>query len=159
MITLYHGPNVPIETIKLSLCSPYKDFGQGFYLTDIEEQALLMAQRRVRIAGSGEPIVSAYAFDENLLEDTALQVKVFDAPPEEWALFVLSNREARNTQYRHSYDIVVGSIADDGVAFQLERYTRKLISLETLVEELTYRKLNRQYFFGTELSISKLQKL
>ena len=37
MITLYHGSNVKIEAIRLDLCSPYKDFGQGFYLTDIEE--------------------------------------------------------------------------------------------------------------------------
>ena len=57
------------------------------------------------------------------------------------------------------YDIVVGPIADDGVVFQLERYMRRMITLDMLVEELTYRKLNRQYFFGTELSISKLQKL
>lgn len=62
MITLYHGSNVEIETIQLSLCSPNKDFGRGFYLTDIEGQALQMARRRVRIAGEGKPIVSAYAF-------------------------------------------------------------------------------------------------
>lgn len=28
-----------------------------------------------------------------------------------------------------------------------------------LIKELTYRKLNRQYYFGTELSISKLKKI
>lgn len=159
MITLYHGSNVEINTIQLNLCSPNKDFGRGFYLTDIEEQALQMARRRVRIAGEGKPIVSAYAFDESLLQDNHLRVKHFEAPCEEWALFVLSNREAGSTGYCHDYDVVVGPIADDGVAFQLERYTRKLISLEILVEELTYRKLNKQYFFGTELSISKLHKL
>ena len=45
------------------------------------------------------------------------------------------------------------------VAFQLERYARKLITLDVLVKELTFRKLNRQYFFGTELAISKLKKI
>lgn len=59
----------------------------------------------------------------------------------------------------HNFDIVIGPIADDGVAFQLELYTRQIITLETLVKELTYKKLNKQYFFGTELAISKLQKL
>lgn len=159
MITLYHGSNVAIDTIKLDKCSPNKDFGQGFYLTDIEEQAVQMASRRVRISGKGEPVVSAYIFDESLLNDVGLRVKIFDAPSEEWALFVLANREAANTGYCHGYDVVIGPVADDGVAFQLERYVRRLISLETLVEELTYRKLNKQYFFGTELSISKLQRL
>ena len=159
MITLYHGSNVTIDTIKLDKCSPNKAFGRGFYLTDIEEQAIQMASRRVRISGKGEPVVSAYIFDENLLDDAGLRVKIFDAPSEEWALFVLANREAANTGYYHGYDVVIGPVADDGVAFQLERYVRRLISLETLVEELTYRKLNKQYFFGTELSISKLQRL
>lgn len=53
MITLYHGSNVRIESIDLGKCKPYKDFGKGFYLTDIEEQAVQMAVRRTRIAGVG----------------------------------------------------------------------------------------------------------
>lgn len=156
MITLYHGSNVKIEAIRLDLCSPYKDFGKGFYLTNIEEQARQMAIRRTRIAGEGSPCVTEYTFDERLLKDTTLQVKIFDKPSKEWALFILANRKGMAEQH---YDIVVGPIADDGVAFQLERYMRRMITLDTLVEELTYRKLNLQYFFGTELSISKLQKL
>ena len=39
MITLYHGSNVGIDLICLDKCSPFKDFGRGFYLADIEEQA------------------------------------------------------------------------------------------------------------------------
>ena len=31
---LYHGSNMVIDQIDLSKCKPYKDFGQGFYLTD-----------------------------------------------------------------------------------------------------------------------------
>lgn len=156
MITLYHGSNVEIETINLDKCSPYKDFGKGFYLTDIKEQAKQMAVRRTRIAGEGKPTVTAYSFDERLLENSSLQVKLFDTLSKEWALFILANRKG---WMQPVYDIVIGPIADDGVVFQLERYMHRLITLDTLVEELTYRKLNRQYFFGTELSISKLQKL
>lgn len=159
MITLYHGSNVKIERIDLSKGNPNKDFGKGFYLTDIREQAEQMALRRVRIAGCGEPTVSTYSFDENLLDCAELKVKTFDAPCKEWALFIMNNREAERTQFSHDYDIVVGPIADDGVVYQLERYARKMITIETLVQELTYRKLNRQYFFGTELAISKLHEL
>ena len=36
---LYHGTNIDIQSIDLAQCMPYKDFGQGFYLTDIEQQA------------------------------------------------------------------------------------------------------------------------
>lgn len=48
---------------------------------------------------------------------------------------------------------------DFGIAFQLERFHEKLIDDETLARELTYKKLNRQYYFGTEKAISKLKKL
>lgn len=156
MITLYHGSNVSIEKIDLTRSHPDKDFGKGYYLTDIRTQAEAMSIRRVRIAGEGEPTLTVYSFDESQLHSPELRVKVFEEPTEEWALFVLSNREASLTGYTHDYDIVIGPIADDGVAFQLDRYTRHMITLATLVEELTYRKLNRQYYFGTERALQTL---
>lgn len=159
MIKLYHGSNVKITTIDLSLCNPNKDFGQGFYLTDIREQAWQMAIRRTRITGEGTPTISTFEFDETLFGSNELNVKTFDKPNKEWALFILANRNNNGQKVKPDYDIVVGPIADDGVAFQLERYVKHMISLNTLVKELTYRHLNRQYFFGTELSISKLKAI
>lgn len=52
---------------------------------------------------------------------------------------------------------MVGPVADDGVAFQLERYLYGGMTLEQLAKELTYKKLNHQYFFGTDKAISYLQ--
>lgn len=49
---LYHGSNVLIDHIDLSMSKPNKDFGKGFYLTDIREQALEMAYRRCRLSSS-----------------------------------------------------------------------------------------------------------
>lgn len=118
-----------------------------------------MALRRVRIAGFGEPVVNSYLFDEKRLDNKDIKVKIFDTPCKDWALFIMKNRNAERNRFRHDYDIVIGPIADDGVAYQLERYSRRMITLESLVEELMFRKLNRQYFFGTELAISKLQRL
>lgn len=159
MIKLYHGSNVKITAIDLSLCNPNKDFGQGFYLTDIREQAEQMAIRRTRITGEGTPTISTFEFDETLLGSKELNVKMFDKPNKEWALFILANRNNKKQKVKNDYDIVVGPIADDGVAFQLERYVKHMISLNALVKELTYRHLNRQYFFGTESSISKLKAI
>jgi hypothetical protein len=154
---LYHGTNCDITGIDLAKCSPNKDFGLGFYLTDISKQAEYMATRRVRQSGNGKPIVIAYEFDEHLLRNKTLRVRQFEKPSEAWAKFVLDNR--RNEDFSHDYDIVVGPIADDGVALQLRRYTENLISMRTLIKELTYRKLNRQYCFCTEFAISHLKRL
>ena len=54
---LYHGSNIEIIDIDLNKCKPYKDFGRGFYLSRIEEQAALMARRTSRIYG-GKPVVT-----------------------------------------------------------------------------------------------------
>lgn len=156
---LYHGSNIAIEEIDLSLCKPYKDFGKGFYLTDIRSQADDMALRRVRLSSYGNPVVTRYEFDETILNGNALNILLFPKVSVEWAQFVLDNRDLNHKGFSHSYDIVVGPVADDTVAFQLRRYLLGGISLENLVSELEFKGLNRQYFFGTELAISKLKKL
>jgi len=48
---LYHGSNTQIKHIDVNMCRPYKDFGQGFYLTTIKNQAIKMAKRVSRIYG------------------------------------------------------------------------------------------------------------
>lgn len=157
MIELFHGTNVHFDNIELSKCRPYKDFGRGFYLTDIRRQAEEMAVRRTKISRGGEPVVLMFCFDDDLLTNGDLNVLQFDSPSVEWANFILKNRMDRD--YHHEYDIVIGPIADDGVVLQLDLYVRHLISLEQLVRELRYRKLSRQYCFATELAISKLLML
>lgn len=156
---LFHGSNVAIQAIDLTKSPADKDFGKGFYLTDIESQAVAMAQRRVRIMGHGEPIVTVFEFDDSCLSNSDLSIKVFpDKVSAEWAEFVNANRNASQCGFTHPYDIVIGPVANDGVAYQLERYNEGAIDIETLARELAYRKLNRQYFFGTEQAISLLKR-
>jgi hypothetical protein len=155
---LYHGSDIAIDKIDLSKCNPNKDFGQGFYLTDLKQQAQDMAIRRTRMTGQGAPTISMFEFDEAVLKENTLNIKVFPSVSVEWAQFVLNNRDIQRAGFSHNYDIVVGPVADDTVAFQLRRYLLGVISLENLVKELTYKKLSNQYFFGTEKAISKLRR-
>ena len=53
---LYHGTNIDFTAIDIQKCKPNKDFGRGFYLTDIKKQALNMAVRRCDIENNGTPI-------------------------------------------------------------------------------------------------------
>lgn len=76
-MTLYHGTYLDFEVIDLSQSKRHKDFGQGFYLTDIREQAIRMAEKKARLY-NGSPIVQAYNFDESLLLSTSLNVLQFD---------------------------------------------------------------------------------
>ena len=157
---LYHGSNIEIEVIDLSKSKPYKDFGRGFYLSADKMQALRMAEQRTSIELSGKPIINCFSFDESALTDGTLKVLSFDDYSIEWTKFVLQNRDHEVKQPSHHYDVVYGPIADDGVTFQLRRYKAGALSIEQLVEELKYsRGITFQYYFGTELAISKLKKL
>ena len=126
---LYHGSNIEIESIDLSKCRPYKDFGRGFYLTSIKEQAEIWAKRVSRIF-SGESWITVFELDEMVLSKDNLSVKVFSEPSPEWAMFVLNNRNRKFTDYANvnsnqdnKYDIVVGAVADDDIALQLRQLT------------------------------------
>jgi hypothetical protein len=117
-----------------------------------------MAVRRCEFEGAGVPIVQEYSFDENLLNSCDLKVLKFDGVSDDWAEFILMNRMAKGER-KHDNDIVVGPVADDGVVFQLNLYLQHLIDLDTLVEKLRFRKLNNQYYFGTERAIQKLERI
>jgi hypothetical protein len=36
---VYHGSYIEVTKIDLTKCAPHKDFGRGFYVTKIKEQA------------------------------------------------------------------------------------------------------------------------
>ena len=161
MLKLYHGSNVVIESIDLCRSRKGKDFGCGFYLNPNKTQAMEMAVRTFKRMQDGEPIVNAYLFDDSLLynEGMSLSVKIFEDYSVEWAEFILMNRKNMTTTPAHTYDIVVGPIADDTVGLQMRRLMQGYIDIERMVEELRFHKPAIQYFFGTEKAINYLQKI
>lgn len=163
---LYHGSNVCIDKIDLSKCRPYKDFGKGFYLTDIKEQAIFMAQRTFDIYG-GEKVLNMFEIEDGFLSDTNLRIKNFtETPTEEWAMFVMNNRNRKFKDFSslacnhdNKYDIVHGPVADDSMAVLFQQYERNLITLEMLKNGLTYKKLSMQFSFHTQKAILLLKKV
>lgn len=155
---LYHGTNVEFDQIDLTKSNRFKDFGQGFYLTDIKHQAVELAEKRAERDG-GLAIVQEYEFDESLLDDSTLKVKLFDAPTAEWAEFIYRNRSRHKPFFSHDYDIVIGPIADDGVAYLLNRYEEGSYTIEELARELKYKKLNSQYFFANNRVVLLLNRI
>lgn len=156
---LYHGSNMQIGNIDFLKCRPYKDFGRGFYLTPIEEQAVLMARRTASIYG-GEPIVTCFDFDETgAMSNPAISTKRFEEPNEEWALFVMDNRNREREHPTHTYDIVIGPVADDTIATLFRNFDDGIIDLPTLVSGLRYKKISSQYFFHSAAATKYLRKL
>ena len=143
---LYHGSNQDIKEIDLTKTRPNKDFGQGFYLTADKEQAMQMAKQKV-VQSGGTPTVNVYEFDENHLSDNELNIKIFEGYTEEWARFILANRNRESKTKIHDFDIVIGAIADDKVGVQLFRYMKKYIDLPTFSEELAVCETNYPVLF------------
>ena len=155
---LYHGTNVEFEKIDLLKSKPNKDFGRGFYLSPFFEQAKDMAETKVEQLEYGNPIVFQYEVKEEDMAD--LRILRFDSYSEEWAKFILANRNNKSEKAVHDYDIVIGPIADDKVGLQLWRYEIRSIDLPTLVRNLQYMKgVTIQYFFGTERTINILRRV
>lgn len=155
---LYHGSDILVEKPEIAKGKPFKDFGQGFYLSADEKQAKEMAAQRAALFLDGKPVVSTFEFDESALTDGSLKVKRFETYTEEWAEFVLRNRDRKTPQPYHDYDIVYGPIADDSIVRQLRKFELGDIkTLADLMKELTYPQgITFQYFFGSEKALQKL---
>lgn len=159
MITLYHGSTVNIEVIDLQKSRPNKDFGRGFYLSADRQQAWRMGEFKALTEG-GEPVMNEYLFDETLLSSKELRVLTFEGYTKEWADFIFLNRNNKTDKPAHDYDIVYGPIANDRVGVQIGKYEAGDITLEQFLQNLKYMKgVTFQYYFGTERSFSKLQKV
>ena len=159
MITLYHGSTVNIEVIDLQKSRPNKDLGRGFYLSADRQQAWRMGEFKALTEG-GEPVMNEYLFDETLLSSKELRVLTFEGYTKEWADFIFLNRNNKTDKPAHDYDIVQGPIANDRVGVQIGKYDAGDITLEPFLQNLKYMKgVTFQYYFGTERSISKLQKV
>ena len=155
---LYHGTNAVFDEIDLTKSKPNKDFGQGFYLSREFTQAMDMAKIKVEQLESGVPTVITFEADETKM--LSLKVLRFDDYSEEWAKFILLNRNNASRQPAHDYDIVIGPIANDRVGVQLWKYENQSIDLPTLVHNLRNMKgITFQYFFGTERAIKILKRL
>lgn len=153
---LYHGSNIIIEQIDLSKSKPNKDFGRGFYLSDNEAQAYEMAVFKSMQLG-GEPAISKFEFDDTIMNEASLRVKVFEDYSEEWADFVYANREGKPVD---QYDIVYGPIANDKVGLQIRKLKDGTIDKAEFMNRLKYMKgVTFQFFFGSEEAIKHLIKV
>lgn len=163
---LYHGSNTDIKNINLAMCRPYKDFGQGFYLSALKTQAEKMAMRVARIYG-GVPFLNVYEIDDLFAQIKDLKVKDFGTETsEEWARFVRNNRNRRFSDFSDpecnfdfKYDVVIGPVADDDMALLFRQFENGMITFENMLRDLAYKETSNQYFFHTQKAISLLRKV
>ena len=149
-LVLYHGSNIAFDKIDLGKSHNRRDFGRGFYCTVLESQAEEWAKRLYLRSHKGGRYVYRYLFRQT--ED--LKIKHFTALDREWLEFIKENRTKGGIQ--HSYDVVVGPVADDNTMETVQLYLSGILKAEEAVERLRYNKVNNQVSFHTPLALEHL---
>jgi hypothetical protein len=170
IILLYHGTTHDFTEIDVQRGKPFKDFGQGFYLTEIYAHARNIAIRnrrieeeRLRVMGDEtELAVFIYTYEFDLREMNKLNVKRFVIADREWLKFIIANRMNRTRQ--HEYDIVIGPTANDDTRTSIRTVMNAAngailsdTALNLLIEMLEPNNLPEQYYFGTDKAASLLR--
>jgi len=152
---VYHGSDTFIKRIDFTKSKPNKDFGKGFYVTNIKQQAEEMA---TRVADS---IVTKFEFDEFVFdeEDEDLNILRFDNYSEAWLDFIILNRNKSRKYAMHDYDIVEGPMADDAVSIRIDDYLEGLVSRKDFLEELKFKKHTHQICFCTVRSLQTIKRI
>jgi hypothetical protein len=153
---VYHGSFTKITEIDLSKCESNRDFGKGFYVTNIRKQAEIWAERKGRVHKC-EGVVTEFIFYENAFIDGAHRVLRFDSYNDNWLDFVTLNRRKDSPVPTHDYDIVEGPVADDTISRQIDNYIEGKISREKFLAMLRHETPTHQICFCTADSLLMLE--
>jgi Protein of unknown function (DUF3990) len=152
---VYHGSFVKIETIDLTKCKPFKDFGMGFYVTKFKEQAEFWAIRNGR-KYDNDGFVTNFEFNDYAFDNEQIKSIRFETYNDEWLEFVVLNRKSKTQP--HDYDIVEGPVADDKIQRRINDYLNNEISKETFLNELKWHEETHQICFCTVFSLQFLEQ-
>jgi len=140
---LYHGGALEISTPEIRISKYTKDFGSGFYCTDIKTQAQRWSLK------FDTPTVNFYEY--TMCADT--KILKFETMTEEWLDFIVSCRNGS----AHDYDIVEGPMADDQVYSYIADYLSGTISREAFWVLAKFKYPTHQIAFCTPLALSCLK--
>ena len=138
---LYHGSDVAVMSPLTGVGRKELDFGPGFYVTKLFEQAKRWSRRVCVVRASGSPVISEYFFDELGLPEGVrwLRLEQYDR---KWLDFVVASR--RGEQPWKDYDIIEGGVANDNVIDTVEDYYSGRITAEQAIGELRFAKPTHQ---------------
>lgn len=145
---LYHGSYTEISHPDIKHSRDRLDFGKGFYITPLYEQAEKWSGKFKAIGKNG--FVTEYTLDDKAMVE--FKVKTFDTYSDEWLDFILSCRSGKDMS---DYDIVIGGIANDKVFNTVELYFDGLIDKSEAIRRLRYEKPNLQICIRNQSVIDK----
>ena len=147
---VYHSSLTSVKMPDTNHSREFLDFGKGFYLTTLYDQAVKYAQRFKR---RKKPAwLSTYELEYDSEEWKILQ---FDSYNREWLQFVTNCRRGEDNS---DYDLIIGGIANDEVIQTIERYFAGEISENDALGLLKYQKPNNQYCIRSQRMLDECLK-
>jgi len=143
---VFHGSSLEVNKPDIIHSRTRVDFGPGFYVTPIYDQAKRWAEKFISRGKSG--VISEYLLDEERMK--GLKTITFQSYSEDWIDFVSNCRQERDIT---DYDIVIGGVANDRVFNTLELYFDGLIEKSEAISKLRYDKPNLQICLRTQKAI------
>lgn len=147
---VYHSSDQCFTTPDVEHSREALDFGKGFYVTRLKDQAEKYAKRFLR----EDKDAYLHTFEYNLNSD--MRLKIFHSYNEEWLDFVCSCRKGQDT-YKQ-YDIIEGGIANDRVFQTVDLYMAGVYNKEQALHNLAFEMPNNQLCFTTQIAIDKCLK-
>lgn len=134
----YHASMVRVEHPDVYHSRKFLDFGQGFYVTTLRDQAVKYAQRFTR--RGKEAWLNIYEMDEHFMSSSYV-IKEFEKYDEEWLDFVVACRKG---DIVGNYDVVKGGIANDKVFRTVDLFFAGDITKEEALNRLLFELPNNQ---------------
>ena len=145
---LYHSSTEGVGYPDLNHSRKYLDFGRGFYLTTLKDQAIKYADR-FKLRGLPS-FLNVYEFSDDWSE---LNVLTFDSYNSEWLDFVGRCRAGEDVSV---YDVVQGGIANDKIFRTIDLYFAGDITREDALKKLKMEIPNHQICLRTVKALSLL---
>lgn len=142
MLTVYHGSIASVTQPLAMAGRPNLDFGRGFYITKLREQAEHWATIVGRRHPDVTPLLNIYELDTELIKQHDYHTLHFESYNGEWLDFIAASRKGNEPW--QNYDLIEGGVANDKVFDAIEAYLNGLASKETAIGLLTYQAPNNQ---------------
>lgn len=154
MNLLYHGSIVVVERPDVQYGRPMLDFGQGFYLTQMQTQAVQWAKRKQIMKGKKDGFVNVYRFDyQSAFKVDKFKLLRFRSYNIDWLNFVISCRAGNPA--KEQYDAIEGGVANDRVIDTVEDFMNGVITRNQALGQLRYCRLSHQICFKSQELIDR----
>lgn len=146
---VYHGSEHCVKFPEVAKSRVDLDFGKGFYVTKLKEQAIIWSKRFLTVDKTAS--VNIYELNYEKLTNNYHGLRFADYD-EAWLDFIVRCRTG-GADYQ-AFDFIEGNIANDRVFNTIELFFDQLIDKAECLKRLRYEKPNHQICFINQKTIT-----